>query len=128
MIRVLAVTGVFLVATGMGLPRGVSAQTPAQGQAVRLLFLLGASTGAQASAKTAGQKPKPAIAGSHEAEDRIADVKQKPPSVKDGIPDKVTRPSDRLDGTVLRVTSDVKNAGKLDRPVALTDRTRAKHN
>src|SRR4029077_18181444 len=32
-IRALAVTGVFLVAAGVGLPSGAPAQTPAQGQA-----------------------------------------------------------------------------------------------
>jgi hypothetical protein len=143
-IRALAVTGVILVAAGMALPSDASAQTqrPAQGQAVGILFLLGASrTGAQASAKPAGQKPKPGIAASHGAEGRIVDAKQKPRSVKDGtvlakmeggktvsIPDKVARPSDPRDGTVLRVTSDQNNGRKLDRPVELTDRTRAKHN
>ncbi len=43
MIRALAVTVLFLVAAGMGLPSGVPAQTPAQGQAVGILFLLAAS-------------------------------------------------------------------------------------
>jgi hypothetical protein len=141
-IRALAVTGVVLVAAGMGLPSGAPAQTPAQGQAVGILFLLGASTtGPQASAKASVQKPKPGIAASHEAEGRIADVKQKPLPVKDGtvlvrmgsrtavsIPDKVARPSDPLDGTLLRVTSDQKNGRKLDGPVELTDRTPGKHN
>jgi len=86
-IRVVAVTGVILVAAGMALPSYASAQTqtPGQGQAVGILFLLGASrTGAQASAKTAGQKPKSGIAASHGAEGRIVDVKQKPGSVKEG--------------------------------------------
>ena len=141
-IRALAVTGVFLVAAGMGPPSGARAQTPAQGQAVGILFLLGASrTGAQASAKTAGQKPKPGIAASPGTDGRIVDAKPKPRSMKDGtvlakmeggktvsIPDKVTRPSDPRDGTVLRVTSDQNNGRKLDRPVELTDRTHAKHN
>ncbi len=129
MIRALAVTGVFLVAAGMGLPSGAPAQTPAQGQAVGILFLLGAlRTGPQASAKAPVQKPKPGLAGaSHEAEGRIAGVKQKPLPAKDGtvlvrmgsrptvsIPDKVARPSDPLDGPLLRVTSDQKNGRKLD--------------
>jgi hypothetical protein len=143
-IRVVAVTGVILVAAGMALPSYASAQTqtPGQGQAVGILFLLGASrTGAQASAKTAGQKPKSGIAASHGAEGRIVDVKQKPGSVKEGtvlaktgggktvsIPDEVARPSDPRDGKVLRVTSDQNNGRKLDRPVELTDRTHAKHN
>jgi hypothetical protein len=141
-IRALALTGVFLVAAGMGLPSGASAQTPAQGQAVGILFLLGASkAGAQASAKTPGQKPKPGTQASHQAEGRIADVKQKPLPMKNGtmlvrmgggkavsIPDKVARPSDPLDGTLLRVTSDQKNGRKLDGPVELTDRAHGKHN
>jgi len=141
-IRALAVTGVFLVAAGMGLPSGAPAQTPAQGQAVGILFLLGASrTGAQASAKTPGQKPKPGTQASRESEGRIADAKQKPLPGKDGtvlvrmgsrptvsIPDKVARPSDPLDGPLLRVTSDQKNGRKLDGPVELTDRTHAKPN
>jgi len=142
-IRALAVTGVFLVAAGMGLPSGAPAQTPAQGQAVGILFLLGAlRTGPQASAKAPVQKPKPGLAGaSHEAEGRIAGVKQKPLPAKDGtvlvrmgsrptvsIPDKVARPSDPLDGPLLRVTSDQKNGRKLDGPVELTDRTHAKPN
>ncbi len=142
MIRGLAVTGVFLVAAGMGLPSGASAQTPAQGQAVGILFLLGASrTGVPASAKTAGQKPKPGTQASQQTEGTIVDVKQKPFPVKDGtilvrtgggkavsIPDKVARPSKPLDGMVLRVTSDQKNERKLGRPVELTDRAQAKHN
>ncbi len=57
-IRALAVTGVFLIAAGMGLPSGAPAQPAAQGQAMGILFLLGAArTGAPASAKTPGQKP-----------------------------------------------------------------------
>ena len=142
MIRALAVTGVFLIAAGMGLPSGAPAQTPAQGQAVGILFLLGAArTGAPASAKTPGQKPKPSTQASHEPEGGTADVKQKPLPVKGGtglvrmgggkaasIPDKVARPSKPLDGMVLRVTSDQKNERKLGRPVELTDRAQAKHN
>ena len=121
MIRALAVIGIFLVAAGMGLPAGVSAQTASQGQAVGLLFLLGGSRpGGQASAKTPGQKPTPAIAAaSPKAVNRITDVKHKPPSVKEepvlartgggatvSMRDRVARPSGRLDSAVLRVTSD----------------------
>jgi hypothetical protein len=141
-IRALAVTGVFLVAAGVGLPSGAPAQTPAQGQAVGILFLLGASrTGAQTSATTPEQKPKPAIGTLHEAKGKIAVVKRKPLSVKDRpVPDKIgggtaastadnaARSSDTLDGTVLRVTSDQNNGRKLGRPVELTDGTHAKHN
>ena len=141
-IRALAVTGAFLVAAGMGLPSGAPAQPAAQGQAVGILFLLGAArTGAPASAKTPGQKPKPSTPASHEPEGGTADVKQKPLPVKDGtglvrmgggtavsIPDKVARPSNPLDSTVLRVTSEQKNGRKLDRPVELTDRTHGKYN
>ncbi len=137
MIRALAVTVLFLVAAGMGLPSGAPAQTPAQGQAVGILFLLAASrSSAPARAKAPGQKPKPGTQASHESEGRIADAKQKPLPVKDGtvlvrmgggtvvsIPEKVARPSDPLDGTVLRVTSDQKNGRKLIRPVELTDHT-----
>src|SRR5712692_11054695 len=84
-IRALAVTGVFLVAAGMGLPSGAPAQTPAQGQAVGILFLLAASrSSAPARAKAPGQKPKPGTQASHESEGRIADAKQKPLPVKDG--------------------------------------------
>ena len=98
-IRALAVTGVFLVAAGMGLPTDAPAQTPAQGQAVGILFFLGASrSGAQASATTPGQKPKPGIAASHEAESRIV----------------------ALHGTILQMTSEQKNSRKVDRPVELT--------
>jgi len=141
-IRALAVTGVFLIAAGMGLPSGAPAQPAAQGQAMGILFLLGAArTGAPASAKTPGQKPKPSTPASHELEGGTADVKQKPLPVKGGtglvrmgggkaasIPDKVARPSRPLDGMVLRVTSDQKNERKLGRPVELTDRAQAKHN
>jgi hypothetical protein len=86
-------------------------------------------------------KPKPDVAASPKAADRIADVKQKPPSVKEepalartggratvSIPGRVARPSGRLDSTVLRVTSDQNNGPKLDRPVELTGRELAKHN
>ena len=140
MIRALAVTGILLVAAGMGLPSGVSAQTP-QEQAVGLLFFLGAAKpGGQASARTPVQKPKPGVAASPKAPDRIADVKQKPPAVKEepvlartgggatvSIPERVARPSGRLDSTILRVTSDQKHGTK-DRPVELADRQLAKHN
>ena len=119
MIRVLAVIGVFLVAAGIGLPTAVSAQTPSQGQALGLLFLLGASRpGGPAGAKTPGQKPTPGIAASPKTVDRTADVKPRPPSVKVepvlartgggatvSIPDRVARPSGRLDSAGLRVTS-----------------------
>jgi len=78
-IRALAVTGVVLVATGMILPPDAPAQTPAQGQAVGIFLLLGASmSAAQASAKAPGQKPKPGIAASQ----KVEDGKQKPLSVK----------------------------------------------
>jgi hypothetical protein len=84
-IRALALTVVFLVAAGVGLPRPVRAQTPAQDQAVGILLLLGASrSGAHASAKTPEQKPKHGIAASEKVGDRLVDVKQKPLSVKDG--------------------------------------------
>lgn len=142
MIRALAVTGVFLIAAGMGLPSGAPAQPAAQGQAMGILFLLGAArTGAPASAKTPGQKPKPSTPTSHETEGRIAGLKQKSLPVRDGtmpikvggetavsVPAKVARPSDPLDGAVLRVTSDQTNGRKPDRPVELTGRTQAKHN
>jgi hypothetical protein len=141
-IRALAVTGVFLVAAGVGLPSGARAQTPAQGQAVGILFLLGASrTGVQTSAKTPEEKPKPGIGTLHEAEGRIAVAKRKPLSVKDRpVParmgsgtavltaDNAARPSDPLDGSVLRVTSDQNKGRKLDLPVEFTDGTHAKHN
>jgi hypothetical protein len=84
-IRALALTGVFLLAAGMGLPPNAPAQTPAQGQAVGILFLLGAArSGAQAGAKTPEQKPKPGIAASQKVGGGIVDVKRKRPSVKDG--------------------------------------------
>jgi hypothetical protein len=112
-IRALEVIAVILVAAGMALPTEAPAQTPAQGQAVGILFLLGASrSGAHATAKTAEQKPKPAIATSEKVRDRLVDVKQKPLSVKDRtvlarmgaattvpIPDKVARPASPLPGT-----------------------------
>jgi hypothetical protein len=142
MIRTLAVTGVLLVATGMTSPPGASAQTSAQGQAVGILFLLGASkAGAQASTRTSGQKPKPGIAASPEAQAKIGGAKPKPLAAKDGsglvrvgggtavsILDKVARPADPLDRTVVRVTTDQRNGQKLDQPVEPAVRTRAKHN
>jgi hypothetical protein len=144
-IRVLAVTGILLVAAGMGLPPGVSAQTPQQGEAVGLLFFLGASRpGGPANARTLVQKPKLGVAASPKAANRIAE--QKPPLVKEesvlartgggapvsiprpvSTPRRVERPSERLDSTVLRVTSDQKNGLKLDRPVELADRELARH-
>jgi len=142
MIRTLAVTGVFLAAAGMGLPHDASAQTSAQGQAVGILFLLGASrTGAQANARTPGQKPKPGLPASAAAQAKIGDVKPKPLAAKDrtglvragggtavSILGKVARPSDPLDGTILRVTTDQRNGQKLDRPLEPPDRTHATHN
>jgi hypothetical protein len=44
------------------------------------------------------------------------------------LPDKVARPSDPLNGALLRVTSDQKNGRTLDGPVELTDRAHGKHN
>jgi hypothetical protein len=99
-IRVLAVTGVFLAAAGLGLPSDAPAQTPAERQAVGILFLLGSSrSGTQASAKAPEQKPKPGIAASREAEGRIVAAKQKPVSA----------------------------SRKLDRSVQLTDSSHANH-
>jgi hypothetical protein len=85
MMRTLAVTVVFLVAAGMGLPPAASAQTSAQGQAVGILFLLGASkTGApQASARTPRPKPRSGIAASSEAQGKIVDAKPKPLAAAD---------------------------------------------
>ena len=78
--RTLAVTIVLLVAVGMGVPPDVSAQTSAQGQAVGILFLLGASkAGAQqANARTPGQKPKSGIAAFPKAQGKVVDAKPKP--------------------------------------------------
>lgn len=83
-IRALALTVVLLVAAGVGLPCPASAQSPAQGQALGILFLLGASkSGAHASAKTPEQKPKHGIAAS----------KQKPVTVKEGSVASKARPT-----------------------------------
>jgi len=68
MMRTLAVAAIFLVAVGIGSPLVASAQTSGQGQAVGILYLLGAS-GARANAKAPGQKPKPS--GSPEARAKI---------------------------------------------------------
>jgi hypothetical protein len=139
-IRALAVTGVLLVGAGTILPSDTSAQTPAQGQAVGILFLLGASRpSSHASPRPPGQKPKPSTPASHESESKIS-VGQKALAGKDGtalikvggatavsIPDKVAKPSNPLDGTVLRVTSDQTNGRKLGQPVEFTGRTQAKH-
>jgi len=93
-IRALALTVVFLVAAGMGMPSPASAQTPAQGQALGILFLLGASkSGAHASAKTPQQKPKHGIAASEKVGDRLVDVKQKAFTVKEGTLARKTRPT-----------------------------------
>src|ERR1700687_2438704 len=79
-IRALAVTAVFLAA-GLGLPSNAPAQTAAERQAVGILFLLGSSrSGTLASDKIAGQKPKPGIAASQQAQGRVVDEKQKPVS------------------------------------------------
>lgn len=70
MILALAVSGVLLVAAGMGIPTAVFAQMPAQGQTVGILFLLGASkTDPPARIKASGQKPKPG---------KVVDARQKP--------------------------------------------------
>jgi len=133
MIRTLAVTTVFLVAAGMGLPLGASAQTSAQGQAVGILFLLGASkAGAQqANARTPRQKPKSGIAASPEAQGRIVDAKPKPLAAEHRpVLVRAGGGTERLadHGTVLRVTTDQRNGRNLDRPVEVADRTHAKHN
>jgi hypothetical protein len=114
MIRSLAVLGVVLVATGIGLPLDASAQTSAQGQAVGILFLLGASrTGAQANAKTPGEKPKPALVASSEAQAKIGDARPKPLAARDG-------------SRLVRVGGGT--AVSILRPLELPDRTHAKHN
>lgn len=131
--RTLAVTVVFLVAAGMGVPPDASAQTSAQGQMVGILFLLGASkAGAhQANARTPRQKPKSAIAASPEAQGKTVDAKPKPLAaeyrpvlVRAG--GGTERPADR--GMVLRVTTDQRNGRQLDRSVEAADRTLATHN
>jgi hypothetical protein len=141
-IRALAVTGVLVVAAGMAMPSEALAQTTAQGQALGILFLLGASRSVtQTSAKSQTQKPKPGIAASHEAVARIVGLKQKPPSAKDGtvlartgtetavsMPDKVPRPPDFIHAKVLRVASDEGKRRKLDRPIELTNGPHANHN
>ena len=82
MIRTLAVTGVFLVAVGIGSPPVASAQTSGQGQAAGILYLLGVSkTGAAANAKAPGQKPKPSA--SPEARAKIVNLKPTLPTSKD---------------------------------------------
>jgi hypothetical protein len=85
MMRTLAVTVVFLVAAGMGVPPDASAQTSAQAQAVGILFLLGASkTGAQqANARTPGQPPKSGIAAFPKAQGKTVDAKPKPLAAED---------------------------------------------
>ena len=114
MIRTLAVLGVVLVAVGTGWPLDASAQTSAQGQAVGILFLLSASrTGAPATAKTSGQKPKPGLAASPEAQAKIGDAKPKPFAAKDG-------------SGLGRVGGGT--AVSILRPLELPDRTHAKHN
>jgi hypothetical protein len=114
MIRTLAVFGVVLVAAGMGWPLDASAQTSAQGQAVGILFLLSASrTGARATAKTSGQKPKPGIAASPGAQAKIGDAKPKPLAAQDG-------------SGLGRVGGGT--AVSILRPFELPDRTHAKHN
>ncbi len=72
MIRTLAVTGVFLVAVGIGSPLVASAQTSGQGQAVGILYLLGAS---------GAQRPKPKA--SPDAQAKIANPKPTPPTSRD---------------------------------------------
>ncbi len=134
MMRTLAVTIVLLVAAGMGVPPDVSAQTSAQGQAVGILFLLGASkSGAQqANARTPRQKPKSGIAAaSPEAQGRIVDAKPKPLAAEHRpVLVRVGGETERLadHGRVLRVTTDQRNGRNLDRPVEVADRTHAKHN
>jgi len=133
MMRTLAVTVVFLVAAGLGLPPDASAQTSAQGQAVGILFLLGASkAGAQqAKAGTPRQKPRSGIAASPEAQRKIVDAKPKPLAaeyrpvlVRAG--GGTERPADH--GMVLRVTTDQRTGRQLDRSVEAANRTHATHN
>jgi len=134
MMRTLAVTIVLLVAAGMGVPPYASAQTSAQGQAVGILFLLGASkSGAQqANARTPRQKPQSGIAAaSPKAQGRIADAKPRPLAGEDRTAlVRAGGGTERLadHGTVLRVTTDQRNGRNLDRPVEAADRTHAKHN
>jgi len=81
---------------------------------VGILFLLGASrTGAQANARTPGQKPKPGLPASAAAQAKIGDVKPKPLAAKDG-------------SGLGRVGGGT--AVSILRPLELPDRTHAKHN
>ena len=133
MMRTLAVTVVFLVAAGMGIPRDASAQTSAQGQAVGILFLLGASkSGAQqANARTPRQTPKSAIAASPETQGKIVNAKLKPFTAENRPV--LVRAGGGTEGPVdhsmvLRVTTDQRNGRQLDRSVEAANRTHATHN
>ena len=91
--RVLTVLTVLILLLGLAPLPPAHAESPAQGQAVGILVLVGLlRPSPQAGARPAAEKPKPALAGGPKAQGRAADVKSGRLAVTagQGRPDQLT--------------------------------------
>lgn len=82
--RTLAVAGVLLVVTGMGLPPLACAQTAAQGEAVGLLFLLAGGSPSQAVRDSSASRQDPGNRASDATRSKNVSVKHGRLPAKDG--------------------------------------------
>lgn len=132
---VLAVGSALLLVVGLGLPSLVNAQTPAQGQTLAILFLIGLGgprSGAHQQAIQGGQKPtspsdaRQATQGQKptppsDARQATQGHKPAPASVAAGNDpralDKVAKKPQRPEGRLVRLTYDEVNGRKVVRTV-----------
>jgi len=83
--RVLAILTVVLLLLGLAPLPTAHAETPAKGEALGILVLVGLLKPAPPSgARAAAEKPKPSLAGAPKVQGRAADVKSQRPAAKDG--------------------------------------------
>jgi hypothetical protein len=110
---VLAVGNALLLVVGLGLPSRVPAQTPAQGQALAILLILGLAPRPGARPAVEGQKPAPASVGARNERRTL---------------DKVAKKSPRPEGSLVRLTYDELNGRKVVRSVEFSDASRGRQN
>ena len=114
---VLAVGNALLFVVGLALPFRVTAEAPAQGQALAVLLLLGLGPRPGAQPAIPGQKP----ASASDAQHGIPGRKPAPPSVGSGTdrraPDTVAKKPQYPEGRLVRVTYDEVNGRKVVRTV-----------
>jgi hypothetical protein len=110
---VLAVGNALLLVVGLGLPSRVPAQTPAQGQALAILLILGLGPRPGARPAVEGQKPAPASVGAPNERRTLVKVAKKSP---------------RPEGSLVRLTYDELNGRKVVRSVEFSDASRGRQN